>query len=682
MMVVVQSAVALARRRLWRSPADAAWKDYLTAGLGLVGVAALLWLTSRLGAVQQFFLWATYLVVLAWLSRRAGARLFGPVLFYDLIRLARQNRFFLLRCGYAFALALVLYWAYIEFWDRWGFMQARLYRGQSGALAFSGSPTAAAMAELAEWFFYTFMIVQFSAVFLLTPAYTAGAISEEKDRKTIEFLLATDLHNREIVLSKLVARLGNMALIILTGLPILGIVQFLGGVDPNLVLAGFAATGLTLLSLGSFSILCSVYLRKPRDAIVLTYLGVVAYLGLATLLHETPALSGPLTDLVNTGNLYTALATLRADVEKGSDLAASISGALRSYAIFHVIFASLCVIWSVLRLRVLALKQSSGGSPRTGAPARTSKRPRLRVLPMVWKEIHIEPGLRLNLLGRAVVGLFVLLSLLPALAIVGMFALEVYVGTYAANHNPGLLWQSLGSAVNPWLRLAGCTVACLLLIAVAVRAAGSVSGERDRETLDGLLTSPLESHDILFAKWLGSLVSVRWGWLWLAVIWALGLSTAGLSLPGVCLMAIAWLVFAGTLAGVGLWFSTACHTTLRATLLTLIVTAVAALHPGLVLLFCAAPGGGGFPSFLGLFSPATAFYWLSCTQVEFHQQEIRTIGILFGLFIWSLAAVCLWTTTRRRFRMLSSRMPYRRPDAFPLIDEEFAKLLRTRTQVT
>ena len=33
---------------------------------------------------------------------------------------------------------------------------------------------------------------------MLTPAYVAGAISEEKDRKTLEFLLATDLRNREI----------------------------------------------------------------------------------------------------------------------------------------------------------------------------------------------------------------------------------------------------------------------------------------------------------------------------------------------------------------------------------------------------------------------------------------------------------------------------------------------------
>src|SRR5205085_2154923 len=80
------------------------------------------------------------------------------------------------------------------------------------------NPQGREMAEFAEWFFYTVMVVQFAAVLFLTPAYTAGAVAEEKDRKTLEFLFATDLSNREIVLSKLASRIFTMALIVLTGL--------------------------------------------------------------------------------------------------------------------------------------------------------------------------------------------------------------------------------------------------------------------------------------------------------------------------------------------------------------------------------------------------------------------------------------------------------------------------------
>src|SRR5687767_5130981 len=113
---------------------------------------------------------------------------FGPILFYDLIRLARRGRYFLVRCCYALLLFLILYVVYIQFMDD---TIRRMQNRPAGPAA-----RAAEMAEFAEWFFYTFMVVQFGCVFLLTPAYTAGAISEEKERKTLEFLLATDLVNR------------------------------------------------------------------------------------------------------------------------------------------------------------------------------------------------------------------------------------------------------------------------------------------------------------------------------------------------------------------------------------------------------------------------------------------------------------------------------------------------------
>src|SRR5262249_28646460 len=137
------------------------------------------------------------------------------------------------------------------------------------------------LAQLAEQFFFTFMSIQFAVVILLTPAYTAGAIAEEKDRKTLEFLLATDLRNREIVLSKLATRLANMTMLVLTGLPVLSFIQFFGGIDPNLLLVAFATLGLTMASLASLSILNSVLVKRPRDAIVLTYLGAGAYLALS-----------------------------------------------------------------------------------------------------------------------------------------------------------------------------------------------------------------------------------------------------------------------------------------------------------------------------------------------------------------------------------------------------------------
>src|SRR5262249_36819352 len=156
---------------------------------------------------------AGLVLALAYLARRGWLRLFGPVLLYEVLRNARRGRYFLLRWLYAVGLLLLLLWVH-SMWNL--------------HLRFTANPRPLdykVQAELAEMFFAAFAVTQFVVVVALTPAYIAGGVAEEKERKTLEFLLATDLRNREIVFGKLVARAGNLALFVLTGLPILSLMQ-------------------------------------------------------------------------------------------------------------------------------------------------------------------------------------------------------------------------------------------------------------------------------------------------------------------------------------------------------------------------------------------------------------------------------------------------------------------------
>src|SRR5262249_8031663 len=157
----------------------------------------------------------------------------------DLVRSARRSRTFLVRTGYLSILLLVLCWMYL----------AWVPRGQVGEPIPSSQ-----IAEFSLRFFFTFMAAQLLLVVVLTPAYTAGAIAEEKERKTLEFILATDLRNREIVLGKVVSRVAHLSLFILAGLPVLSFMQFVGGVPPLPLLLGFAGTGVTMASLACLSI--------------------------------------------------------------------------------------------------------------------------------------------------------------------------------------------------------------------------------------------------------------------------------------------------------------------------------------------------------------------------------------------------------------------------------------------
>src|SRR5262249_55881302 len=152
----------------------------------------------------------------------------------------------------------------------------------------------------------------------------------------------------------------NLTLIILAGLPILSFLQFLGGVDPNLVLAGFAATALTMFSVAGLGILYSVWYKKPRDAIVMTYLTAAAYLllsGASWLLllpplgiagfpsfgsWASPITIADLVDWLNAGNIVSAVVLLAYRLQGHTYLEETIPVALREYAAFHGLVFLVC----------------------------------------------------------------------------------------------------------------------------------------------------------------------------------------------------------------------------------------------------------------------------------------------------------------------------------------------------
>src|SRR6516162_2316452 len=277
-MSLVKSGMSWLGQSVAWSNSWPSWHERLTltlflsmaVGLGLLSVWMQLW--------QSVVLWAVFFLAVTVCSRQGWLQLFGPVLFYDMVRTARRSRYVIMRLLYVSLLLTILC---IIFYT----MESRRHDDRRET------------AILAEMFFSVFMLVQLVAVTLLTPAYVAGAIAEEKDRKTLEFMLATDLNNHEIVLSKLLSRLANITLFLLADLPVLSILQFVGGVDAQLMLFGFAGTGLTMLGIASVSILFSTLFKKPRDAIGLTYLFLLTYASLtsfALVMRSHPVLEAPL----------------------------------------------------------------------------------------------------------------------------------------------------------------------------------------------------------------------------------------------------------------------------------------------------------------------------------------------------------------------------------------------------
>src|SRR4051794_35045545 len=174
---------------------------------------------------------------------------FGPLLRFELVRLVRKRWLTLGRTLYALALAAAVLITYAAF----TFGRER-------------PATPGELTRVNQILFLSLFGAQAVLACMATPQWTADAITGEKERQTLTFLLLTDLTSREIIFDKLAARLANIFELVLTGLPILLFLLLLGGIEPLLAVAGYVALAVTLLSLGSVSVLCSVYARTPKAA--------------------------------------------------------------------------------------------------------------------------------------------------------------------------------------------------------------------------------------------------------------------------------------------------------------------------------------------------------------------------------------------------------------------------------
>lgn len=622
------------------------------------------------------------------LRAQARAGLLGPVCFYDAIRLGRRRQLFWARGAYSLFLLGLLLFVY----SRWCLDRQVDVRAVLGGKSLDRN----ALADFSAAFFLAFLVVQFVAACLLTPLFTAGAVTEEKEARTLDYSLATDLSGREIVLGKTAARLGSLLLILLTGLPFLALMQVIGGIDRELLLAGFLATGVTMLSLTALGVLVSVHARRPRQAVLWTFGLAVLYLagsGMSwlTLWAEAGIRPGPVGGLasdavleavvqaLNAGNPVSVALRIYQGVSGGAALGTVMWGPVLVYCAAHAIAAIVFITWAGLRLRPVALRTSKGRQQIAGPnplepPSRGGKggedgvsavpsgglrpplrrrrwfRPGVGDRPMLWKELVVERS-RMPWLGRTAVAVLGPALFLPA---AGALLFEGFL-RYKQD--------GAGEYLNLWARAGGAFVACVMLLLVALRAAAAVSGERDRHTLDDLMATPLSPRRILFAKWLGAMAAPRWPALWLVAIWVLGVAFGGLDVGAVPLIAGYWFVLAVFLASLGLCCSVQFQTThraIQATVLTLV--GLGAAHwllwvfasPMLSWLGGPATTFGDVIEFeaVGLTPPLT-FAVLAYPPGNASATGLGWLAVplVRGVAFWVLAAAVLWAVASASFRV-------------------------------
>ena len=170
--------------------------------------------------------------------------LMGPVFHAELLRTSRQRRYYVLRVLYALVL-LLLIWT--------GYERLRWYQPVIST---------ADLAAFASGTFIAFAILQLITILLLVPPVFGGAIADEKQRKTLHYIMASQLTGAEIILDKVLGRSSLLAVFVAIGLPVVSILGLFGGISAEDVVAAYLGTFSTVAFAVSLTVLVSTWARR------------------------------------------------------------------------------------------------------------------------------------------------------------------------------------------------------------------------------------------------------------------------------------------------------------------------------------------------------------------------------------------------------------------------------------
>ncbi|MHC4090688.1 MAG: ABC transporter permease [Planctomycetota bacterium] len=485
----------------------------------------------------------------------------------------------------------------------------------------SGGGSLSDLAKGASATFKWASITQLALMCFLAPIFTAGAITQEKDAQTFNILLSTPLSNAQIVFGSLLSRLYFVIMLLAAGLPIFFITMVYGGVTASQIVESFAIAGGTAVLTGSLAIAISMIRVGTRRTIFSFYLMIGLYLlalyflGLwrGTWIDEAPASIGERKlSWLAAYHPFLALevALNRIPAPEIGRVASAGWPTKYFYAypqtVYVVLTLGLSLVLTVLSMFFVRRGAKEGESSFLGALAeklgrptsgqRTRKPRRVWANPVAWREAVTRAAAANRGLMRYV--------LLAGGAVAAILLLWEY-GQSDAGFG--------ASETREWLMVMVMIEFGIVLLVSANTAATGMTKERESNTMDLLLTSPLTSRYIIWGKLRGlvsftvPMIAVPVASVLLFAIYDL-FATEGVGvayLEAAVELAALMLVFTAATCMLGLHFSLRSKRTVRAVMVTLgtmILLLLAATAIGMQLV--GAFGAGG--AVVAPFTPFTA----------------------------------------------------------------------------
>jgi len=176
----------------------------------------------------------------------------------------RGRRAFVIITVYLGVLALIAYGVYA------------VVAPQAQMQAQFGGSFANASATIGQAIFLLLSIFQLLLVGFIAPAFTAGAISLEREKQTLDLLVTTPMRPGGIIVGKLLAALAFVGLMIVAAVPISGLVLMYGGASIDDIVRQQVVLLVTALGLGAIGLFWSALIKRTQAATVLTYVTVLA----------------------------------------------------------------------------------------------------------------------------------------------------------------------------------------------------------------------------------------------------------------------------------------------------------------------------------------------------------------------------------------------------------------------
>ena len=270
--------------------------------------------------------------------------------------------------------------------------------------------------------FVRFAIVQLVTILLLIPPIFGGSIVNEKQRKTLHYLMASQLSGTEIILDKVLGRLPHLVVFLAMGLPIVSILGLFGGIPLDEVIIAYVGTSSTAAFVLAMTILVSTLARQVRQAILMSYLLMLIWLFVPPVIELVgPVFIPAVYDWIRPVNEWLAISTpvnfwLSSWRRRmGPSLALSTWSLRFEWMVTtQIVGAILLLLLAIRQLRPTFRRQADTPARRTWFSTRVARR-RMRWLArpacgddgVLWKERYFAPG-----------DIFTKLVLLPAVILV------------------------------------------------------------------------------------------------------------------------------------------------------------------------------------------------------------------------------------------------------------------------